>query len=131
MKEVKKRIRQFRKDKGYTMAEFAKEIGVSPGNVGDWESESRTSVPGAQALITIAQTYDISIDWLLMGKEANHEEAKDRAYSEHIRAEYAANPESFASLMDAAFRMNEQDLSELLKFAEAIQRTEIPYAKNS
>ncbi|URN94980.1 MAG: helix-turn-helix domain-containing protein [Candidatus Pristimantibacillus lignocellulolyticus] len=132
MKEIKNRIRQFRKDMGLTMAEFAKEIGVSAGNVGDWESESRTSVPGAQALISIANTYDVSIDWLLLGEISNRENSLDeKSYSEHIKAKYAENPELFAKLMEISFRMNEQDLTDLLKFAEAIQRTEIPLASAS
>ncbi|MCR8659665.1 helix-turn-helix domain-containing protein [Paenibacillus endoradicis] len=124
MNGIKSRIRQFRKDMGMTMAEFSKGIGVSAGNVGDWESEARTSVPGAQALISIANTYDVSIDWLLLGAKASHENSIDKkSYSEHIRAEYAANPELFSKLVEASLRMNEQDLLELLKFAEAIQRS--------
>jgi len=129
MKEIKTRIRQFRKDMGMTMAEFAKEIGVSAGNVGDWESESRNSVPGAQALISIAKKFGVSIDWLLLGKISSNENSlEEKSYSEHIKAEYAANPELFAKLMEISFRMNEQDLSDIVKFAEAIQRTEIPLA---
>ncbi|RKP47359.1 XRE family transcriptional regulator [Cohnella endophytica] len=68
MKPIKDRLRQLRQENGLTMAEFAKKISVSPGNVGDWESEYRPSIPGAKALISISQTFDVSLDWLLLGQ---------------------------------------------------------------
>ncbi|WP_141505193.1 helix-turn-helix domain-containing protein [Paenibacillus luteus] len=68
MHDIKQRLKQLRLDKGLTMTEFAKLISVSPGNVGDWESESRTSIPGAKALISIATTLHVSLDWVLLGQ---------------------------------------------------------------
>lgn len=67
MNAIKRRLKQLRLSKGLTMAEFAQRIDVSPGNVGDWESESRSSVPGAKALIAISRTFDVSPDWILLG----------------------------------------------------------------
>ncbi|WP_270171244.1 helix-turn-helix domain-containing protein [Paenibacillus sp. SYP-B4298] len=68
MYSVKKRLRQLRQELGLTMSEFSQQIHVSAGNVGDWESEKRSSTPGAKALIAIANTYNVSLDWLLLGK---------------------------------------------------------------
>lgn len=67
MNGIKRRLKQLRLTRGLTMAEFAQQIDVSPGNVGDWESESRGSVPGAKALIAISQAFDVSPDWILLG----------------------------------------------------------------
>nr|WP_269846502.1 helix-turn-helix transcriptional regulator [Paenibacillus roseus] len=58
-----------RQELGMTMAEFSYEIHVSPGNVGDWESEKRSSTPGTKALVAIAEAYNVSLDWLLLGKD--------------------------------------------------------------
>ncbi|WP_053373935.1 helix-turn-helix domain-containing protein [Paenibacillus sp. FJAT-27812] len=70
MHDIKRRLKQLRQEKNLTMSEFAKLISVSPGNVGDWESESRTSIPGAKALISIATIFDVSLDWILLGHKS-------------------------------------------------------------
>lgn len=112
MQEIKVRIKELRMQHGLTMAQFAKSIGVSAGNVGDWESEKRPSVPGAQALIAIAQTYNISIDWLLMGVTPA---ASDKSlYSTYIKPQYAAHPQLFQQLAEQALTMSEDELYTLL-----------------
>ncbi|WP_139990784.1 helix-turn-helix domain-containing protein [Paenibacillus paridis] len=84
MHDIKQRLKQLRLDKGLTMMEFAKLISVSPGNVGDWESESRTSIPGAKALISIATTFHVSLDWLLLGQTTSTSiPAKQQANAQH------------------------------------------------
>lgn len=87
MLEIKKRLKQLRKDHGLTMAEFAQKIAVSPGNVGDWESGSRSSIPGAKALIAIADTFEVSIDWILLGPAASSAPAWSAASSEQAARE--------------------------------------------
>lgn len=68
---INERVRKIRKDNGLTMAEFAEKVGVSSGNVGDWESSTKKSSPSATALIAIASNFDISLDWLLLNKPIN------------------------------------------------------------
>lgn len=68
MDGIKQRIKDLRKKHGLTMAEFSARIHVSPGNVGDWESEKRSSTPGTKALIAIAEEFQISLDWLILGR---------------------------------------------------------------
>lgn len=68
MDQVKKRIKQLRKEMGLTGAELAALIGVSQGNVSDWESEKRTSTPTTKALIAIARELKVSLNWLLLGE---------------------------------------------------------------
>lgn len=62
------RVREIRIQQGLSQVEFAKRIGVSPGNVGDWESPNKRSSPGVQPLLAIASGFDVSLDWLLLGK---------------------------------------------------------------
>lgn len=64
---LKERLKQIREKHGLSQAKFAERIGVSAGNVGDWEV-GRVA-PGANALANIAAAFDISLDWLIIGKE--------------------------------------------------------------
>lgn len=68
--DVPKRLKYLRDTHNMSQAQFAEIIKVSPGNVAAWELGK--VLPGSKALINIAQKFDVSIDWLLLGKE--HEE---------------------------------------------------------
>lgn len=56
-------LKELRAQKGLTQGQLAKEAGVSPGNVGDWESGK--SKPGYNALASLARIFDVSADYLL------------------------------------------------------------------
>lgn len=116
MDTIKSRIKQLRKDNELTMAEFAKSIGVSAGNVGDWESESRKSVPGASALIAIANTYHVSIDWILLGIE-NEQQC---SYSEYIKPQYASDSIVFEEIIELMLRLEKIELYQVLDFVKGI-----------
>jgi transcriptional regulator with XRE-family HTH domain len=64
--EISERVKMLRKIKKITQADLAKAIGVSPGNVGDWE-RGKTK-PGSDALIALIQYFNVSADWLLIGE---------------------------------------------------------------
>lgn len=64
---IGKRIKDLRKASKITQAELAKKIGVSPGNVGDWERGR--AKPGFDALLALSKFFDKSVDWLMTGKE--------------------------------------------------------------
>ncbi len=65
--DIGERIRELRKNSKVSQAELAKKIGVSSGNVGDWE-RGRVK-PGAEALIALMNYFKVSADYLLTGKE--------------------------------------------------------------
>lgn len=65
MRNIGSRLKQIRQMFNLTQPAFAKAIGVSSGNVSDWENGR--SNPGAQALIAISNQFKISTDWLLKG----------------------------------------------------------------
>ena len=69
------RIKNLRLKEGLSQAKFAELIGVSPGNVGQWETYN--SLPGAAALKEIAQKLECSSDWILFGIEKSQEESID------------------------------------------------------
>lgn len=117
MDEIKLRIRKLRKENELTMAEFAKSLGVSAGNVGDWESETRKSVPGASALIAIANTYDVSIDWILLGVEKEQQ----TSYSEFIKPEYASDSKLFEQIVESMLRLGKTELYQVLDFVEGLE----------
>lgn len=70
--DVSDRLKLLRNNHNLSQAKFAIMIDVSPGNVAAWEL--KTSLPGAKALISIAQKFELSIDWLLLGHEATENE---------------------------------------------------------
>ncbi|MBU2702815.1 transcriptional regulator with XRE-family HTH domain [Sporomusaceae bacterium BoRhaA] len=80
IKEIIERLKTVRKNSGLSQANFAKELGVSQGNVGTWETGG--SLPGALALKTIAQKFDCSIDWILLGIEKDMQQQKSEAISD-------------------------------------------------
>jgi len=61
------RIKYLREREALSQAAFAKKIGVSPGNVGDWESPNKKSMPGAKAIHAISCEFNVSADWILKG----------------------------------------------------------------
>ena len=63
---IGERIKKLRTEMKISQAELAKNIHVSPGNVGDWEREK--AKPGADALISLIEYFSVSADWLLAGK---------------------------------------------------------------
>ncbi|MEK4146875.1 helix-turn-helix domain-containing protein [Robertmurraya sp. FSL W8-0741] len=69
IENIGERIKFLREKHGLSQAAFAKRIGVSAGNVGDWESEKKKSLPGAKAIYAIAKEFEVTADWLLDGEE--------------------------------------------------------------
>ena len=61
------KIRQLRKDRHLTQAEVAKEVGLSARGYQDLELGAK---PRYEALLHIADFYDVSVDWL-MGRTDN------------------------------------------------------------
>ena len=56
-------LKDLRTKTGLTQGQLAKAAGVSPGNVGDWETGK--SKPGYNALAALARIFDVSADYLL------------------------------------------------------------------
>lgn len=109
------------------MAEFSARIHVSPGNVGDWESEKRSSTPGTKALIAIAEEFKVSLDWLLLGKlpgdrPESFENVEERT-SEHQSEGEAAPYLPYETLMSIASTLSTKDVDLLSQVASRFKTT--------
>ena len=67
--QITARIKELRLQHNLSMGKFAEAIHVSAGNVGDWENPNKNSTPTVKALVAIAETFNVSLNWLLLGKE--------------------------------------------------------------
>ncbi|GEN36094.1 helix-turn-helix domain-containing protein [Aneurinibacillus danicus] len=63
---IGQRIKELRATKKISQKDLAEAIGVSRGNVGDWELDKVK--PGADALIALSDFFDVSADWILRGE---------------------------------------------------------------
>jgi len=72
MNPINHKIKQLRQSHQLTVAKMAELIGVSPGNISDWETGKKKSTPTSKALIAIAQQFNVSLDWLMTDVEPEH-----------------------------------------------------------
>ena len=72
-------LKELRAKKGMTQAQLAKAIGVSPGNVGGWETGK--SKPGYTALATLSRIFEVSADYLLELKGPHVDASGDKLTS--------------------------------------------------
>ncbi|MGG6312810.1 helix-turn-helix domain-containing protein [Paenibacillus macerans] len=64
---IYERIELLIKNAGLTKKAFCLELGISTGNLGDWKRGKST--PSTNKLIEIAAFFDVSLDWLMTGRE--------------------------------------------------------------
>ncbi|MCJ8013128.1 helix-turn-helix domain-containing protein [Paenibacillus sp. KQZ6P-2] len=67
MQSIYDRIESLIKMRGMTKKLFCEELGISTGNLGDWKRGKST--PSTNKLVEIASYFDVSLDWLILGKE--------------------------------------------------------------
>lgn len=129
-------LKELRSKKNVTQGQLAKEIGVSAGNVGDWETGK--SRPGYNALASLARFFDVSADYLLElqqnanasnvqphneNTQANRELAKRVA----INSAIISNPEMFdhnKSLECDGIQLSEseKDLIAMYRLLESVDK---------
>lgn len=68
-KEVGLRIANCRKDIRYSQTELANKLNVSPKTISKWEKGH--GLPNIEILPNLAQIFNVSIDYLLLGKYSN------------------------------------------------------------
>lgn len=74
MNNIYKRIEFLIASKNMTKKAFCMELNISIGNFGDWKRGE--SNPSASKLIDIAHYFNVSLDWLMTGKE-HHEKLNE------------------------------------------------------
>lgn len=68
MQSIYSRIEYLIEQKGITKKSFCEQLGISTGNMGDWKRGKST--PGTHKLIEIGAFFGVSLDWLILGKNA-------------------------------------------------------------
>ncbi|MFC7681271.1 helix-turn-helix domain-containing protein [Paenibacillus sp. GCM10028914] len=66
MQSIYQRIEHLIESRGMTKKAFCENLGISTGNFGDWKRGKTT--PSTNKLIEIARYFDVSLDWLIIGK---------------------------------------------------------------
>ncbi len=66
------RIAALRQTAGMSQSELAKKLQVSPSTVGMYEQGRRE--PALNILVSMAEVFDVSLDYLITGKAADNEE---------------------------------------------------------
>ena len=103
------RFEELRKEKGISQGKLEKELGFSNGSVSKWKN----STPTHERLQTVANYFNVSVEYLLTGKEEEKE-----YYLNNEAAEYAeflrSNPE-YKVLFDASRNVKREDIKKALK----------------
>ncbi|MCP1135414.1 helix-turn-helix domain-containing protein [Paenibacillus polysaccharolyticus] len=66
MKSIYERIEHLIAERGMTKKAFCEQLKISTGNLGDWKRGK--SIPSTNKLIEIASFFDVSLDWLMIGR---------------------------------------------------------------
>lgn len=69
------RITALRRGKGWSQAELARQLQISPSAVGMYEQGRRE--PSLELLVRMAQLFEVSVDYLLTGKSQPGQERKN------------------------------------------------------
>ncbi|WP_340021766.1 helix-turn-helix transcriptional regulator [Paenibacillus sp. FSL K6-1096] len=84
MQSIYDRIEFLIKRQGMTKKSFCKQLGISTGNLGDWKRGKST--PGTHKLIEIAGFFQVTLDWLVLGKQTlTVQESGEDYFFEEIR----------------------------------------------
>ena len=78
---IAERILQLRKARGLSQEQLANEIGVSRQAVSKWESQQ--SLPDSDKIIILSEYFNVSADYLLMGKN-NKPQSKEHTLVSRI-----------------------------------------------
>lgn len=65
-----KRIAELRKERGMEQAQLAKKLNIATSTLGMWETDKRK--PNTEAIVSIAQFFQVSTDYLLGNSEKKH-----------------------------------------------------------
>ena len=78
---IVERIKSKCKEKGTSMNALEKELGFGNGSIRLWDKKE----PGSQKVILVAERLDLSLDWLLTGKESGNLTPEEQLLVDHYR----------------------------------------------
>ncbi len=80
--EFLERIEITCKEKGYSIMKLEKESGLSNGQIGKWKKQK----PSYDKVASVANTLNVSIDWLITGKESKDLTSEEQKLVEYYRS---------------------------------------------
>lgn len=122
MKTLGCRLKSLRKNMQLTGEEFGAKMNVSKPTVSLWESDKRT--PNAEMLQKIANFFDVSVDYLLIGKPNT---TNDSYYYDTEVAELAEqikNDPELRILLDAKRNLSKQDMKAIINITKSLLQRE-------
>lgn len=122
MKTLGCRLKSLRKNMQLTGEEFGVKMNVSKPTVSLWESDKRT--PNAEMLQKIANFFDVSVDYLLIGKPNT---TNDSYYYDTEVAEIAEqikNDPELRILLDAKRNLSKQDMKAIINITKSLLQRE-------
>lgn len=78
---IVERIKMRCKEKGTSMNALEKELGFGNGSIRLWDKKE----PGSQKVILVAERLDLSLDWLLTGKESGNLTSEEQQLIDYYR----------------------------------------------
>lgn len=78
---IVERIKMRCKEKGTSMNALEKELGFGNGSIRLWDKKE----PGSQKVILVAERLDLSLDWLLTGKESGNLTPEEQQLIDYYR----------------------------------------------
>lgn len=109
-KEFSNRIDFLLKQKNQTRKVLTEDLGIASSTISGW-SASKQTIPRADVVEKIANYFNVSIDWLVTGKEKDgltHEEA-DFIYK--LRQLQEKDKNTVIGLLEMLYRQEEAELS--------------------
>jgi transcriptional regulator with XRE-family HTH domain len=82
MQSIYERIEYLIKRQGITKKSFSEQLNISTGNMGDWKRGKST--PGTHKLIEIAAYFQVSLDWLILGKKNGNAETVNESGEDYF-----------------------------------------------
>lgn len=80
--DIVERIKKLCKDKKTSMNALEKELGFGNGSIRMWDKK----IPGSDKVILVAQRLDVSLDYLLTGKESSELNPDEQKLIEYYRS---------------------------------------------
>ena len=114
------RVETLRKQRNISQGNLEKELGFSNGSISKWKSSS----PTPERLKKLADYFNVSVEYLLTGKEKEvGEEYYLNEETKEIAQEIFENPD-LKSLFDMSRKMSPERLKAHIEFMKNLQKTE-------
>lgn len=114
------RVETLRKQRNISQGNLEKELGFSNGSISKWKNSS----PTPERLKKLADYFNVSVEYLLTGKEKDGgEEYYLNEETKEIAQEIFENPD-LKSLFDMSRKMSPERLKAHIEFMKNLQKTE-------